>query len=82
MTAERPEDHTEHRDELPDDLNAAGYVGPYRFPDNSRRRIPGLLYLVIAVVCVVVWLLGEDSVALVNDGFLWAAVLLTVMAVI
>lgn len=82
MAPEHPDDHTEHRDELPDDLNAAGYVGPYRFPDNSRRRIPGLLYLVIAVVCVVVWLVGQDSVALVNDGFLWAAVFLAVVAVI
>lgn len=82
MAPEHPDDHTEHRDELPDDLNAAGYVGPYRFPDNSRRRIPGLLYLIIAAVCVVVWLVGKDSVALVNDGFLWAAVLLAVVAVI
>ena len=38
----------EHRDQLPDDLNAAGYVGPYKFPDNSRRRIPGVIYLVIS----------------------------------
>ena len=82
MPPEHPDDHTEHRDELPDDLNAAGYVGPYRFPDNSRRRIPGLLYLVIAAVCVVVWLVGNDSVALVNDGFLWAALLLALVAAI
>ena len=33
-----------------------GYVGPYQFPDNSRRRIPGVIYLVIAAACVVVWL--------------------------
>lgn len=72
----------EHRDELPDDLNAAGYVGPYQFPDNSRRRIPGFIYLVIAAACVIVWLAGRDSVAFVNDGWLWAAFALTVMAVI
>lgn len=79
MTAEPS---AEHRDELPDDLNAAGYVGAYQFPDNSRRRIPGALYLVIAAVCVAVWFAGNESVAFVNDGFLWAAALLSVVAVI
>ena len=38
----------ELRDELPEDLDASGYVGPYKFPDNSRRRVPGAIYLVIA----------------------------------
>ena len=32
-------------DALPDDLDVHGFVGPYQFPDNSRRRIPGFLYL-------------------------------------
>lgn len=72
----------EYRDELPDDLDAAGYVGPYRFPDNSRRRIPGVLYLVIAAVCVVIWLALRDQQPWVNRGFLWAAALLTVAAII
>ena len=60
----------------------SGYVGPYQFPDNSRRRIPGVLYLVIAALCVLVWLAGSDSLAWVNDGFLWAALALTVAGVI
>lgn len=72
----------DHRDELPDDLNAAGYVGPYQFPDNSRRRIPGLIYLAIAAACVVTWAAGHDSVAFVNRGWIWAAVALTVMALV
>ncbi|MCP4852327.1 MAG: hypothetical protein GY900_11415, partial [Actinomycetia bacterium] len=40
------------RDALPDDLDArgAGLVGPYVFPDNDRRRIPGFIYLVLAAV--------------------------------
>lgn len=63
----------EHRDELPGDLNAAGYVGPYRFPDNSRRRIPGFIYLVAAVLCVFVWAIGKDSSPIVNAGWLWSA---------
>jgi len=37
------------RDQLPDDLNAVDFVGAYKFPDNSRRRIPGYLYLLLAV---------------------------------
>ena len=73
-------DEHEHRDELPADLDASGYVGPYQFPDNSRRRIPGVIYLVIAAVCVVVWLVGHDSSPIVNDGWLWAAGLLTAVA--
>lgn len=70
-----------HRDELPEDLNASGYVGPYQFPDNSRRRIPGVIYLAVAAACVVVWLVGRNSVAWVNEGFLWAALLLAVVGV-
>jgi hypothetical protein len=72
----------EHRDELPADLNAAVYVGPYRFPDNSRRRIPGVLYLVIAAACVIVWIVGHDSSAVVNVGWLWAAGLLAAVGVV
>jgi hypothetical protein len=61
-----PDDAQPHNDEdvvdeLPDDLHAAGYVGPYLFPDNSRRRIPGYLYLATAAACVVVWALVDDS---------------------
>jgi hypothetical protein len=75
-----PASAAEHRDELPDDLNAAGYVGPYQFPDNSRRRIPGVIYLVIAAVCVAVWALGRNSSPIVNDGWLWGAGLLAAVA--
>lgn len=70
----------DHRDELPDDLNAAGYVGPYQFPDNSRRRIPAIIYLVIAAVCLLVWVLWRDESPVVNDGWLWGAVLLALVA--
>jgi hypothetical protein len=70
----------EHVDELPEDLDAAGYVGPYLFPNNNRRRIPGYLYLATAAACVAVWALVDDS-PYVNDGFLLAAVLLTVVGV-
>lgn len=70
------------RDELPDDLDASGYVGPYKFPDNSRRRVPGVIYLVLAVTCLVTYLVrrGEDPV-LVNQGLLLAAALLGVAGI-
>lgn len=63
-------------DELPGDLDAAGYVGPYMFPDNNRRRVPGYLYLAVAAVCVVIW--GTVDSPYVNSGFLLAAGLLAV----
>jgi hypothetical protein len=64
----------EIRDELPEDLDAAGYVGPYTFPDNARRRIPGALYLVVAALLVALWATASDDAVLVNDGFLWCAI--------
>ena len=36
-----PGSDAEVLDQLPADLDAAGYVGPYLFPNNSRRRIAG-----------------------------------------
>ncbi len=72
----------DHRDELPDDLNAAEFVGPYQFPDNSRRRIPGVIYLVFAAGCFALWLARHgDQPVLVNDGFLFAAILLGLFGV-
>jgi len=72
----------EIRDTLPDDLDITGFVGPYQFPDNSRRRIPAVMYLVIAALLVIAWLVarGRDT-ALVNDGFLYAAMLFAAFAV-
>lgn len=65
-----PSSDAAHVDELPEDLDAAGYVGPYVFPDNNRRRIPGYLYLVTAAACIVLWATAGDDAVLVNDGFL------------
>ena len=68
------------RDELPDDLNPAGYVGAYQFPDNSRRRWPGVIYLAIAAICVVVYVVATDS-SIVNVGWLVGAAVLTAVGV-
>ena len=71
----------EVRDELPADLDVTGFVGPYQFPDNSRRRIPAVMYLGIAAVCAGAWFFARDTgTALVNDGFLYAAILLASFA--
>ena len=68
------------RDELPADLDPSVFVGPYQFPDNSRRRWPGVLYLAFAAICVAIRLVFEDAAA-VNDGWLVAAVVLAAVGV-
>jgi hypothetical protein len=68
------------RDELPEDLDPSVFVGPYQFPDNSRRRWPGAIYLVIAAACVVVYVAAPDS-PIVNEGFVVAAALLAAVGI-
>jgi hypothetical protein len=75
--AERPDeapapDSDDYGDTLPEDLDASGYVGPYTFPDNARRRIPGVLYVLIGAGLVVLRLVAGADAVLVNDGMLWA----------
>ena len=48
------------RDDLPDDLNAVDVRAEYRFPDNSRRHIPGVIYLVAGAVVFAIQL-SEES---------------------
>ena len=55
-------------DALPDDLNASELVGPYVFPNNNRRRIPGYLYLGIGVLCIAGWAVAGSDAMLVNEG--------------
>lgn len=69
---DQPED--EYVDELPEDLDLAGFVGPYTFPNNNRRRIPAVIYLVVGLACVAVSLALRDESPLVNTGVLWAGV--------
>lgn len=67
-------DGAEIRDELPADLDAGGYVGPYVFPDNDRRRIPAVLYALVGLGCIALWAVGGDDAVLVNDGVLAAGI--------
>jgi hypothetical protein len=71
-------DDDEHRDELPGDLNASQYVGPYTFPNNNRRRISGVVYLLAAGACLTVYVLRGTAV-LVDRGFLIGGVVLAVI---
>jgi len=71
----------EIRDQLPSDLDVSAFVGPYQFPDNSRRRIPGYLYLGIAALSLLLWLVSDQSSGLVNYGFLVFAMALAAFAV-
>ncbi len=65
-------------DELPDDLNPEGFVGAYLFPDNSRRRWPGGMYIGFAAIIAVIYFLANDA-AVVNSGWLVAAVVLALV---
>jgi hypothetical protein len=70
------------RDELPEDLVAVGYIGAYEFPDNSRRRTQGVMYLLAGIGCAGLWVGARDSSALVNQGMLWAALALCTFGLI
>lgn len=73
---ERPEPPAagDYVDELPEDLDAGEFVGPYTFPNNNRRRIPAAIYLVLGLVCVGLFAARRTDSALVNAGTLWAGV--------
>ena len=74
-------DRPDSGDELPPELDVSGYVGPYVFPNNSRRRVPGALYAFLGVVAIATWALtvGRDP-NIVNGGFLAAGIALLVLA--
>ena len=67
-------------DELPADLDIHGFVGPYEFPDNSRRRIPGFLYLTLSVVFISLALIFNRS-PFTNWGYLAAASVLILLGI-
>ena len=69
----------EIRDELPKELDLTGFVGPYQFPDNSRRRIPGVIYLAIGAGLILWYAVAGSDAVLVNAGFAWAGGLLLVI---
>ncbi len=64
------------RDELPADLDPSALDTPYLFPNNSRRRIPAVLYLLIGAGCVALFASRGDDAVLVNRGVLVAGIVL------
>jgi hypothetical protein len=75
----RPQPVSEHHDELPAELDATGFVGPYLFPDNKRRRISAVIYAVVGVFCIALWATYGSGV-LVNRGLLAGGMVLLVAA--
>ncbi|MFV1989295.1 MAG: hypothetical protein ACC652_00975 [Acidimicrobiales bacterium] len=66
MSDEQEQDISEVVDELPEDLDRS-FSSPYEFPNNDRRRIPAVMYMVIGTASVILWLVRGDGV-LVNTG--------------
>jgi hypothetical protein len=70
----------EQRDELPEDLDR-GFVGPYTFPGNERRRIQGAIHIVAGVLGVMVALVAGPDAVLVNAGVAVAGAALILIGV-
>lgn len=68
----------EYRDELPEDLNASEYVGPYTFPNNNRRRLSGGIYLAAAALCLALYA-NRGPAVLVDRGFLIGGIVLVLI---
>lgn len=71
----------EIRDELPADLDTSAIATPYLFPNNSRRRIPGVLYILIGIGCIVLERVVGNDAALVNVGVLVAGIALVLIGI-
>ena len=70
-----PEELGEVRDELPADLDR-GFVGAYKFPDNSRRRITGALCFAAGVWAATAALAADGDAVLLNRGVVVGGALL------
>lgn len=69
------------RDALPADLDTTAIETPYLFPNNSRRRIPGVLYILIGIGCIVLRSAAGDDAVLVNGGVMVAGIVLIVVGI-
>ncbi len=80
---------SEHSDSQDDDMgaDAPADVDPGEvedqllFPNNSRRRIPGVLYALIGIGCIVLYAFRDEDAVLVNEGILVAGIVLIAAAV-
>ena len=64
----------EHRDTLPAELDAAGYVGVTTFPDPGRRKWVGAMWLVVAAIAGVILATHPIDGVLINRGLVPFAV--------
>lgn len=64
------------RDALPADLDTTAIEAPYLFPNNSRRRIPGVIYIVIGIGCIVLRSTAGNEAVLLNRGVTFAGIAL------
>jgi drug/metabolite transporter (DMT)-like permease len=69
----------EYRDKLPEDLDVTGYVGPYHFPNNNRRRISAAILGVVGLALIALYA-GYGQGVLVNRGFLVGGILMLLLA--
>lgn len=67
------------RDALPADLDTTAIEAPYLFPNNSRRRIPGVIYILIGIGCIVVRATAGDDAVLLNRGVTIAGIVLIIV---
>jgi len=67
-------------DELPEDLIPSAARGKYSVPDNARRKRPAVVFAVAAALAGGLWLARRDGGILVNDGFLFIAVVFLALA--
>ncbi|HKY17100.1 MAG TPA: hypothetical protein VJM33_19385 [Microthrixaceae bacterium] len=70
----------EHRDELPEDLDASAAIN-VTFPDNNRRRIPATIYVLLGAACIVWYATSNGETPLVNIGVMWAGVALVAFGI-
>lgn len=75
-------DSAEYRDRLPDELVAITHSAEYSFPDNSRRRIPGFMYIILGGATGALAIIRGDDGPLINSGLLAGAVLLVLIGAI
>ena len=64
-------------DVLPDDLDPRAFEGAYKFPDNSRRRIPAAIYGVLGIGVIFV---ASANLSWSNGGLFAAGIALLVFA--
>lgn len=67
--SDRPTRDADVRDSLPADLDRGAATEPYLFPNNSRRRIPAVLYTLIGALCILARYTVGDGTPVLDDSF-------------